>query len=68
MVKERWWCIEKECKHYNVHTVHKGRLQTTEYCKHNSAVASKRCKTPQLGLDISGMDMCPVFYDMSLQD
>jgi hypothetical protein len=68
ILKEDWWCIKEQCKHYNQHTVHKGKATSNEYCKHNAAVKCKHCKTPNLGLELASMEMCPILYDMYLED
>jgi len=67
-LKWDWWCIREECNHYNKHTIHKGKPISNEYCKHSSAIQCKRCKNPNLGLEIADMEMCPILYDMDLVD
>lgn len=56
-LKHNWWCIKCDCNHYS-----------NDHCKHNSAVNSKKCTTPELGRVINTMIMCPVLYDMREED
>jgi hypothetical protein len=64
-LKKQWWCIKRECDHFNKIELPEP-LRIIERCKHKDMIKQSECVTPTVGHPIDKMKMCPVLCDAEI--